>query len=319
MNHDRFIINRMIGKGNFGTTYLAYDKTLKKNIALKIILLRNEKEKNAAFEEIEILKNLSNHGNCSKYIVCYYDSFVITDDGTSILYIIFEYIDGITLEEYITKNIYVPLNILLSLIYGLVAGLLYIHTKMYAHRDIKLDNIMITNDGQIKYIDFGLACRLISDRDDTCKNNKFISLLYSSPDFYRTSTYNLNISQSNDVWSLGVVIFRLANGGKLPFDTDQDIIKQSQNILNAPKYHSEYHSYPDYESHSDVNNYINSFLVNNYEMRPSIHEQYNRIIELIDKNKILKNKNHDVIFTPTNDRNISPVPFLKYESVYIDQ
>jgi serine/threonine protein kinase len=216
-----------------------------------------------------------------------------------------------TLEKYILKNPYISPKTLLSIIYGLVSGLLYIHEKMYAHMDIKPDNIMISNDGQIKYIDFGLACKLISNSSnssnsyDSCTQSKYMSVLYGSPDYYRNIIYNLTTAQSNDIWSLGVVIYRLANIGKLPFDYSTDFDIQRKNILTAPKYNSNYLAYP------DINAYIYSFLINTYEHRPNIKTQYNTIVTIIHNSSILS-ETHNVdeitnVDTYINKYNTKPI------------
>jgi serine/threonine protein kinase len=86
MDQERFVIKKSIGTGYFGIAYLAYDKILRKDVALKMIILKGEQEKKAALEEIDNLKYLSNMSDCSKYVVCYYDSFIVSDNGRDILY-----------------------------------------------------------------------------------------------------------------------------------------------------------------------------------------------------------------------------------------
>lgn len=286
MDHDRFVIKEILGKGFFGITYLAHDKHIHKDVALKVVTLRDDVEFLNAIDEIETLKYLSREYN--KNIVLYYDSFIEVREGEKILFLISEYINGTSLSTYIRMMVNVTPKILLSIIYGLVSGLLYIHDNKYAHGDIKPDNIMIDNDGNVKYIDFGLSCidkcRYIGCAN-SCSSRKLMSLVYASPDYYRENSRDITLAQSNDIWSLGVVLFQLANMGKLPFNYSKnpDILKS--NILLAPKYRSSYII-------SDINDYIHSFLINNHSYRPDIKLQYTLLTNII-RNDINNITNQD--------------------------
>lgn len=201
MNDGRFDIKNKLGQGSFGITYLAYDNFLQKFVALKIVTLKTGVEEENAINEIEALKYLSRESN--KYIVSYYDSFVETQNGEKKLIIVTEYITGITLAVYIKNIVSLTVETLLSLMYGLVAGLKYIHHNNYAHGDIKLDNIMVTDKGEIKYIDFGLSCVKQCIRPNCtnlCSIKRSSVIHYASPDYYRSNYRDVRISQSNDVW-----------------------------------------------------------------------------------------------------------------------
>lgn len=281
MNHDRFLIKKTLGKGGFGVTYLAYDNILKKDVALKIIILTDGNSKNSALGEIDTLKFLSNFPACNKYIVCYYDSFIENNGFGDILFLVSEYINGTILQDYITGNLFMSSTVLLSIIYGLVNGLMYIHEKGYAHGDIKPDNIIITADGNVKYIDFGLACTqncISPDCNNSCSVLRVMSAIYTSPDYYRSDTRNVQIAQSNDVWSLGLVLYQLANIAALPFDYSSDRDTLRANILSAPKYKSHNNFQP-------INSYIDSFLTTSYLNRPNIQMQYSVITDIIHNNE----------------------------------
>ena len=347
MDRARFFIKRMLGRGSFGVTYLAYDKKLRKDVALKIITLESEestqylrhvtsaqdldcieelnhesslvrlnggiqehnrngkfmvgkrkvkkveyeKAKKNALDEIEALKTLSNWDECNEYIVCYYDSFIVTETvrehGSKVstkisdIFIVSEYIDGMTLQEYIRGNMFFSAKVLLSIMYGLVKGLMFIHEGGYAHGDIKTDNIMITKSGHVKYIDFGLACIQEcepEDCDNSCSIPRTMSETYTSPDYYRTNERNGNLAMSNDVWSLGVVLYQLVNKGNLPFDHNIDSEILRRNILNAPKYKSK-------NRYQSINAYVDSFLVNNCQNRPNIQTQHAVLTNIIHTNQ----------------------------------
>lgn len=108
----------------------------------------------------------------------------------------------------------------------LLLGLKFIHDRGYAHRDIKPDNILITEDYTIKYIDFGLACLEkchIHDCTNSCEGTVG-TLIWMPPEiFMETREDSLKGSQAHDIWSLAVVMFELANGSnKYPFQTFGD-------------------------------------------------------------------------------------------------
>ena len=232
-----------LGRGGYGVTYLVENNG--NRYVLKALKSgKSIRRRRIIMDEIDILQKLSNEENCSPYVVCYYDNFPGKLDGDNVIFIVMEYIDGITLRKYRNDHNTIDKNILWAIFYNLASGLKFIHDQNIAHRDIKLDNIMISNipvlehvvksqndlisylmsPGNIKYIDFGLSCVqscLTPDCSNICTLNRIGTVGYAPPEIYNdftTLTFSqLDIAKMGDIWSLGIVMYILANG-KFPTD-----------------------------------------------------------------------------------------------------
>lgn len=295
---EHYKFERELGRGSFGVTYLAINILSNEQVAIKTINLETAKRNGSNIqlinEEINTLIDLTNDNqycdadlntsylNVHNNIACYYDTFTRNINETYIVFIVTEYIKGISLRDFIINNdgILQP-NVMWPLFVQLVNGLKYIHDRGYSHRDIKPSNILITSDYIIKYIDFGLACV------GRCKNNTKCSnicrgkpgTIYYMPPEYFSSKYksSLSAAKSHDIWSLGVVMFEMANGNKkypymsneilnnkiIPLKKDK-IVK---NIANAPTYYSNY-SFDD----GRTNYFIMYMLSNDWRERPNIDQ-----------------------------------------------
>lgn len=254
-------IENELGHGAFGVTYRGIDITTNHIVAIKTINLSAQNSAgisiDSVMEEVDHLREIT-ADECNRYIACYIDSFIHTFRGNPTLFIISEYIDGMTLYDFMIKyNVINDPRILWPIYLQLILGLKYIHSRNYAHRDIKLENIMITNEFLIKYIDFGISC------NDTCGGIGGTSL-YMPPEMYRENSPNsLKASKAHDVWSLAIVMFNLAHGPNIfPFDTSN-----TKNIALAPQYA------PDYNfDDGRTNEFLLYLLVNDWVSRPVIRE-----------------------------------------------
>ena len=294
LNDDNLISNgrknyeivRELGRGGFGITYLALDNN-KNKYAIKTLNLTKNISKEEVDFEIETLKDLSKTNN--KYVVKYYDTFTTKINNEDNMCIVMEFIDGSSFRDFIKENTKNN-NILLkpekirNIFNQLIQGLKFIHSINYAHRDIKPENIMITKNGDIKYIDYGLACLQkckMSVCTDTCKFTGGTEM-YIPPEVY-LNLYNntIDMAKAWDIWSLTLTMFNLCNGIKnfpyLDSNNDQQLYK---NIIKAPYIQSDYRL-----DDGQINQFLDSIIVNDWKQRPTI-EQLESLYKNLD-NKII--------------------------------
>ncbi len=221
----RYEIQELIGVGGMAVVYRAYDVVEDRIVAVKI--LKDEFLGNKEF--IRRFKNESKaiavlaHPN----IVKVYDvSF-----GTKIQYIVMEYIDGITLKEYISKQGVIDWSDAVYFTHQILSALSHAHEKGVIHRDIKPQNIMLLADGTIKVTDFGIA-RFSSNETQTMTDRAIGSVHYISPEQARGSV----IDEKADIYSVGVMLYEMLTG-KLPFEADNAVsvaIMQMQSVPKTP-------------------------------------------------------------------------------------
>lgn len=210
-----YSLDHIIGSGGFGAIWLAKDKS--NNVrAIKVIDLSEHDDVMAAFknihDEIDYLKLMKNDDVCYEHISCYYDSWL--DMGNKIAYIVMEYIDGWTLNEYLKtinksqKNLYA-----LYIFYVVSQVIDYIHQKGVLHLDLNTNNILVDKKGTIKIIDFGLSC-LYTDKANICPKLKpCCPDKRGTPGFMAPETIFSSLNyKSTDVWLLGASLYNALTG-----------------------------------------------------------------------------------------------------------
>ena len=207
----RYEIRELIGVGGMANVYHCYDTIDAREVAIKI--LKDEYLDNEDF--IRRFKNESkaiavlNHPN----IVRVYDvSF-----GDMIQYIVMEYIDGITLKEYIDMQKVLDWKETVHLTTQILKALQHAHENGIVHRDIKPHNIMLLQDGTIKVTDFGIA-RFSSNATRTMTEQAIGSVHYIAPEQARGE----KTDGKTDIYSVGVMMYEMLTG-TLPFDGDSAV------------------------------------------------------------------------------------------------
>lgn len=219
----RYEVQEIIGVGGMSVVYKAYDNVDDRIVAVKI--LKDEYSNDADF--VRRFKNESkaiavlSHPN----IVKVYDvSF-----GEKVQYIVMEYVDGITLKEYIQKQHIITWNDAVFFTTQILRALQHAHDKGIVHRDIKPQNIILLPNGNIKVTDFGIA-RFSRTETKTLTENAIGSVHYISPEQAKGEFTD----ERADIYSVGVVLYEML-AGRVPFDADSAVSVALMQLQKEPK------------------------------------------------------------------------------------
>jgi serine/threonine protein kinase/Tfp pilus assembly protein PilF len=198
-------IIKKLGEGGMGVVYKAEDTKLKREVAIKFLphQISANKEERQRFEIEAQAAAALNHPNIA--------TIYAIEESDKEVFIAMEYIEGTELKDKISKflpSIEESLNIIEQSAQGLKAA----HDKGITHRDIKSSNIMVTESGQIKIMDFGLA-KMKGVSHITKFGTTLGTTAYMSPEQARGE----HVDYRTDIWSLGVIAFELLTG-KTPYE-----------------------------------------------------------------------------------------------------
>lgn len=215
----RYEILELIGFGGMAVVFKAYDLLENRHVAVKILkdeYLHNEEFRRRFRNESKAIAMLS-HPN----IVRVFD----VNFSDTVQYIVMEYIDGITLKEYIGQQGAVKWKETIHFTVQILRALQHAHDNGIVHRDIKPQNVMLLQDGTIKVMDFGIA-RFARENGRTVADKAIGSVHYISPEQARGE----QTDERTDIYSVGVIMYELLTG-QVPFDGDTPVsiaIKQMQ-------------------------------------------------------------------------------------------
>ena len=201
----RYEILRTIGQGGMAEVYLAHDLLLDRNVAIK--MLRDQFVADKALLEQFRREAKSAAKLVHPYITNIYD--VVSEGDKE--YIVMEYVEGVTLKEYLQKN-KLSLNAVLEIGVRLADALQHAHSRRIIHCDIKPQNILIDKNLNPKIADFGIA-KMVSNQTMVYTSTVMGSVHYLAPE----QATGGQVTASSDVYSLGVVLFEMLTG-KVPFD-----------------------------------------------------------------------------------------------------
>jgi serine/threonine protein kinase/Flp pilus assembly protein TadD len=284
-----------LGRGGMGVVYLAEDTKLKRQVAIKFLphhISSNEEERQRFEIEAQAAASL-NHPNIATIHAI--EEFDDPRRGKQ-TFMVMEYIEGKELKEIVDKPLLSDdiINYAIQIAEGLNAA----HKKEIVHRDIKSSNIMISNDGNVKIMDFGLA-RIKGGSQLTTLGTTVGTIAYMSPEQAKGDV----VDQRTDIWSFGVVLYEML-AGKLPFkgDYDQAVI---YSVLNEE---------PDEISSTDKNyspplvNIINKCLCKER------NDRYQSVSELLHDLRIIQGHSSSGFDIPLKKEK---KPFHKNKTVFI--
>ena len=222
----RYELTDLVGEGGMANVYRASDVLDNRVVAVKI--LKNEYSESEEFQrrfrdESKAIAMMS-HPNIVK----------IYDMGFSdkMQYIVMEYIDGITLKDYIDSEHVLNWKDAVHFVVQILRALQHAHNRGIVHRDIKPQNIMLLTDGTIKVMDFGIA-KFAREESRTATDQAIGTVHYISPEQARGDVTDAK----SDLYSVGVMFYEMLTGRK-PFDTDNPVsiaVMHMQNVAVRPR------------------------------------------------------------------------------------
>lgn len=219
----RYEITELIGVGGMAEVYKGVDVIDNKPVAIKIL-------KKEYAENEEFLRRFRNESKAIA-VLSHPNIVKIYDVGFSdkLQYIVMEYIDGITLKEYIEEEKVLTWKDTVHFVIQILRALQHAHDKGIVHRDIKPQNIMMFTDGTIKVMDFGIA-KFAREEGKTATDQAIGSVHYISPE---QASGNVTDAKS-DIYSVGAMMYEMLTGRK-PFDSDNPVAIAVMHMHDIPE------------------------------------------------------------------------------------
>ena len=208
VSHYRIL--KRLGAGGMGVVYQAEDSRLKRPVALKFLppeLTRDQAARDRFIQEAQAASALDHPNICAIYDV---------DTADDQLFIAMAYYEGETLRDRIARG---PLTVseAIDIAIQIARGLEHAHHAGIVHRDIKPANAIVTRDGLVKIVDFGIA-KILDRTGPTQTGMTLGTVLYMAPE----QVHGYTVDQRVDVWALGVVLYEMLTG-RPPFAGDRDM------------------------------------------------------------------------------------------------
>ncbi|OPX42352.1 serine/threonine-protein kinase PrkC [Ruminiclostridium hungatei] len=219
---NRYLLLEKIGGGGMAVVYKAKCTLLNRFVAIKVLRseFTNDEEFVKRFKvEAQAVASLS-HPN----VVSIYD----VGHQEDIHYIVMEYVDGMTLKEFINKHGAIDWQDAIKITIQICSAIEHAHKNNIVHRDIKPHNILLTKEGIAKVTDFGIA-RAVTSSTITMVGSTIGSVHYFSPEQARGGF----IDEKSDLYSLGIALYEMVTG-KVPFDGDTPVSVALKHIQEIP-------------------------------------------------------------------------------------
>ena len=287
----RYKQKKILGEGDGSKIFLVFNEGENKYYALKEIIIKDKQKEeiNNIETEAKILSEFN-----SKNIVKYYASSIINNN----FYILMEYIEGQNLKEFIEKyedehpGELIQETILYKIIAQICNAIKLIHSKNIVHRDLKLENIIININYEIKIIDFGISKHFNFKKKSTKTKNKAGTTNYMAPEIFR-GIYN----QKADIYALGCIFYKLFIS-----DNPDYFIDKMRNEVQ--KISQDYN--PNWQILMDL------LLHNDFDKRPDI----NQVIDFINTN--LLNIKEKALLTDFNKQYRCHLIDTSVEKIYLN-
>ena len=219
----RYEIQEVLGVGGMAVVYRAYDNIDDRPVAVKVLkdeYLANEEFRRRFKNESKAIAMLSHPNIVKVYDVSY---------GERLQYIVMEYVEGITLKEYIEQRRVIPWKEAVHFLTQILRALQHAHDRGVVHRDVKPQNVMLLHSGNIKVTDFGIA-RFTRSETRTMTENAIGSVHYISPEQARGDLTD----GKSDIYSVGVVLYEMLTG-ELPFQAESTVSVAIMQLQSEPR------------------------------------------------------------------------------------
>ncbi len=215
----RYELRRRIAQGGMAEVYLAFDKRVRRQVAIKVLYGRDESFIRR-FEREALAVGALSHD----HILPLYDY----GEQRPWYYLVMPYVDGGTLRDYLLKRKQLKLEETASFIDQIAAALQYAHNQGVMHRDVKPSNILLRPDGYAYLVDFGLAKALMGAESLTTSGAMIGTPEYMAPE----QSNGLNDTRS-DIYSLGVISYQMLTG-RVPFMAESPVAVSLKHIQVQP-------------------------------------------------------------------------------------
>jgi serine/threonine protein kinase len=222
---ENYIIERVLGEGGFGITYLATDINLKTKVVIKEFLPREFSSRHMQNQSVMPYTTVERDGTYSyllkKFIA---EAQILASirhpnvvrvfhffETNNTAYFVMDYIDGVSLKRYLYNKKTLSLDKILTIIMPILEGLKEVHSKNYLHRDIAPDNIYLRKNGMAMLIDFGAAKN--ATREESSSLAAIVKSGYSAPEQYVTTTKH---TPATDIYALGSVLYSMISNKVAP-------------------------------------------------------------------------------------------------------
>ncbi|KAJ5894374.1 hypothetical protein N7495_006065 [Penicillium taxi] len=241
-----YTIGRLIGKGSFGKVYLASHKLTNGS---KVVL------KSSSKEDTNLAREIHHHRQFLHPHIARLYEVVVTE---SLVWLVLEYCPGDELYNYLLRHGPLPVDKVKRIFTQLVGAVAYVHSKSCVHRDLKLENILLDKNENVKLCDFGFTREY--EGKASYLHTFCGTICYSAPEMLKGEKY---AGEKVDVWSLGIILYALL-AGELPYDDDDDQITKKRILTEEPTYNDRF---PD-----DAKALINILLSKRPLIRPSLDD-----------------------------------------------